>query len=449
MTTRSKATILVVDDEQGIRQSFNMVLKNHYNILMAECGREAIELFTRNSVDLVLLDIILQNESGLDLLEKFKELDPNAEVVMVSAVKDVRTAVKAIKLGAYDYLEKPFFVEDILKTVNRAMEKHQLVKEVAYLRGELERNHPFDKIIGKDKKMKDIFNLISSIADSEGAVLIQGESGTGKELIARAIHKLGPRSDQPFVVINCAAIPKALMESEIFGHTKGAFTGATQTKTGKLEIGDKGIIFFDDIETLDIAMQAKLLRVIQEKEFEKLGSTKLIKIDARFIASSNKDIKELIERGEFREDLYYRLNVLPITIPPLRERRGDISLLLDYFLDINARNTGKAPKKLSEKSLNFLVEYYDWPGNVRELQNLIERLCTISKSDTLYLNNIDGFGEDREDKKEVGDMALKDASELFKRQLIKEVLDRVGGNRTEAAKILGIHRNTIQKRIGR
>jgi len=444
MTTRPKATILIVDDEQGIRQSFNLVLKNHYNILMAGSGKEAVELFTKNSVDLILLDIILQDESGLDLLAKFKELEPNTEIVMVSAVKDIKTAVKAIKLGAYDYIEKPFFVEDILKIVNRALEKHQLVKEVAYLRGELERNHPFDKIIGKDKKMEDIFNLISTISDSEGSVLIQGESGTGKELVARAIHKLGSRRDQPFVVINCAAIPKTLMESEIFGHAKGAFTGAFQTKTGKLEIGDKGIIFLDDIDTLDVAMQAKLLRVIQEKEFEKLGSTKLIKIDARFIASSNKDLKSLMEKGDFREDLYYRLNVFPIELPPLREKRGDIPLLLDYFLDMYARNTGKSTKKISESSLNFLVECYDWPGNVRELQNLVERFSTITKGDTIFLKNINGFGED---KKEINDMDLKDASELFKKQLIKEVLERVGGNRTEAAKILGIHRNTIHKRI--
>jgi DNA-binding NtrC family response regulator len=444
MNTHPKATILVVDDEQGIRQSFNMVLRNQYNILMADCGKEAIDLFVKNSVDLILLDIILQNESGLDLLVKFKELDPNTEVVMVSAVKDVKTAVKAIKLGAYDYLEKPFFVEDILKTVNRALEKHHLVKQVTYLRGELERSHPFDKIIGKDGKMEDIFYLISSIADSDGSVLVQGESGTGKELVARAIHKLGSRRDQPFVVINCAAIPKTLMESEIFGHTKGAFTGAAQAKTGRLEIGDKGVIFFDDVDTLDVAMQAKLLRVIQEKEFEKLGSNKLIKLDARFVASSNKDLRILIERGEFREDLYYRLNVFPIELPPLRERRGDIPLLLDYFLDIHAKNTGSIPKKLSDSSLTFLAETYDWPGNVRELQNLIERLCTITKGDTIYLKNINGFSEE---KKEASDIALKDASELFKKQLIKEVLDRVGGNRTEAAKILGIHRNTIHKRL--
>jgi two-component system, NtrC family, response regulator AtoC len=444
MNTHPKATILVVDDEQGIRQSFNMVLRNQYNILMADCGKDAIDLFVKNSVDLILLDIILQNESGLDLLVKFKELDPNTEVVMVSAVKDVKTAVRAIKLGAYDYLEKPFFVEDILKTVNRALEKHHLVKQVTYLRGELERSHPFDKIIGKDGKMEDIFSLISSLADSEGSVLVQGESGTGKELIARAIHKLGPRRDQPFVVINCAAIPKTLMESEIFGHTKGAFTGAAQAKTGRLEIGDKGVIFFDDVDTLDIGMQAKLLRVIQEKEFEKLGSNKLIKLDARFVASSNKDLKVLIEKGEFREDLYYRLNVFPIELPPLRERRGDIPLLLDYFLDIRAKNTGSAPKKLSDSSLTFLTETYEWPGNVRELQNLVERLCTITKGDTIYLKNINGFNEER---KEPSEIALKDASELFKKQLIKEVLDRVGGNRTEAAKILGIHRNTIHKRL--
>ena len=278
-----KKSILVVDDEYGVRESFNMVLSDDYNVFLAESGEEAIDIFTKNSIDLILLDIMLPKISGLDLLKQFKELDPNSEIIMVSAVKDIETAVKAMKYGAYDYVAKPFIVEDIKNIITKAIEKHYLVKEVTYLRDELERYHPFETIIGKDKKMIEIFDLISTISNSDGAILLQGESGTGKELIARVIHKLDSRHNDPFVVINCAAIPATLMESEIFGHNKGAFTGASSIKIGKFEIADKGIVFLDDVDLLDIGMQAKLLRVIQEKEFERLGSTKIIKIDVRFI----------------------------------------------------------------------------------------------------------------------------------------------------------------------
>ncbi|MFC1867407.1 sigma-54-dependent transcriptional regulator [Thermodesulfobacteriota bacterium] len=439
-----KATILVVDDEYGVRQSFNMVLKSEYNVLLAESGEEAIDFFTKYSVDLILLDIILPKVSGLELLEKFKEMDPNTEIIMVTAVRAIKTAVQAIKLGAYDYVVKPFVVEDILNVVSRALEKHSLVKEVTYLRDELERYHPFEKIIGKDEKMSNIFELISTICDSDGSALIQGESGTGKELVARAIHKLSSRRNYPFVVINCAAIPETLVESEIFGHNKGAFTGASRTKIGKLEIADKGIVFLDDVDTFNMNMQAKLLRVIQEKEFERLGSTKVIKIDSRFVAASNKDLKTLIKREEFREDLYYRLNVFPIELPPLRERKGDIPLLLDHFLESEASNRGKAPKKFSDSAIRILMQNYDWPGNIRELQNLVERLSTIIKGDIIYPKDVIAFNIV---KKENMDMTLKEAVDLFEKQHIKEVLEIVGGSRKNAAKILGVHRNTLQKKM--
>ena len=291
-----KAAILVVDDENGIRQSFNMFLKDNYTVLLAGTGEEAIDIFTKNPVDLILLDILLPDINGIDLLEKLMETDPNVEIIMVTAVNEIQTAVKAIKLGAYEYIIKPFEVDDVLILINRALEKKRLVQEVAYLRNALEMYHPFEKMVGKDKKMKKIFDLISTISQSDGTVLIQGESGTGKELVARAIHNRSPRENHPFVVINCAAIPSTLMESKIFGHNRGAFTGATSTSIGKLEVADRGTVFLDDIDYLDINMQAKLLRVIQEKEFERLGSTKVIRIDVRFLADSNKDLIDLISR---------------------------------------------------------------------------------------------------------------------------------------------------------
>jgi DNA-binding NtrC family response regulator len=434
-----RATILVVDDEHGIRQSFNMVLKDQFNVLLAEHGQQAMDLFNRNTVDLILLDILLPDINDLDILEKLKAIDPNPEIIMVTAVREIQTAVKAIKLGAYEYIIKPFLVEDVINLINRALEKRTLLREVTYLRTELQRYHPFEAIVGEDEKMEKVFELIATIAESDGPVLVQGESGTGKELVARAIHNLSLRKEQPFVVISCAAIPPTLMESELFGYQKGAFTGASRTTIGKLEIGNKGTIFLDDIDTLDVNTQAKLLRVIQEKEFERLGTTKVIKIDSRFVAASNKDLKALMQNGEFREDLFYRLNVFPIELPPLRERKKDIPLLVNHFLDSNAKHSAKPPKRFSKRAMKALTEY-DWPGNVRELQNLVERSFTITKDPTIRLRNISSLNIGKTDIK---DMTLKEAVNLFEQQYIHEVLESVEGNKKKAASILGIHRNTL------
>jgi DNA-binding NtrC family response regulator len=419
-----RPTILVVDDEYGVRQSFNMVLKDEYTVLLTGTGVEAIDIFTKSPVDLILLDILLPDINGIDLLEKFKELDPNTEIIMVTAVKEIQTAVKAIKLGAYEYIIKPFTVDDVLTVISRALEKRNLMREVTYLRGELERYHPFEEMVGKDKAMREIFDLISDISQSDGTVL-------------------SPRSAHPFVVINCAAIPGTLMESEIFGHMKGAFTGATSTTLGKLEIANKGTVFLDDIDSLDVNMQAKLLRVIQEREFERLGSTKVIKIDVRFVAASNKDLQELMSGGNFREDLFYRLQVFPMELPPLRERKGDIPLLLNHSLEMQAKKTGKGPKSFSDKAIKALMEY-DWPGNVRELQNLVERLFAVTKDSIIHLKDISAFSMG---KREIKDMTLKDAVNLFERQHIREVLELVDGSRKKAADILGIHRNTLLSKM--
>ena len=436
-------TILVVDDERGVRESFNIVLKDHYHVLMAQSGKEAINIFSKNYVDLVLLDIRLPDVDGVDLLRKLKVTEPGVEIIMITAVKSIQTAVQAIKSGAYEYIIKPFDVEEVLTVINRALEKRRLVKEVTYLRDELKRVHPFEKMVGNDKKMNAVFDLITTISRVDGAVLIEGESGTGKELVARAIHNRSPRKKQPFVVINCAAIPASLMERELFGHIRGAFTGAIDSRMGKIEIADNGMVFLDDIDSLDTGMQAKLLRVIQEKEFERLGNTKVIKVDIRFVAASNKDIHKLIEKGEFREDLFYRLNVFPIKLPPLRERRSDIPLLLVHFLKLLAQHTGRPEKKFSDKALRSLVKY-DWPGNVRELQNLVERLVTITPDPVIRLKDISVINIP---KRGVGDMALKDAVTTFERQYINEFIDFYQGNRKVVADKLGIHRNTLLAKL--
>lgn len=440
-----KDAILVVDDENGVRQSFNMLLKDNYNVLLSGTGKEAIDIFTKNPVDLVLLDILLPDINGIDLLEKLLETDPNVEIIMVTAVNEIQTAVKAIKLGAYEYIIKPFEVDNVLILIGRALEKKRLVQEVAYLRNALEMYHPFEKMVGKDKKMKKIFDLISTISQSDGTVLIQGESGTGKELVARAIHNRSPRKNHPFVVINCAAIPPTLMESKIFGHNRGAFTGATSTSIGKLEVASRGTVFLDDIDSLDTNMQAKLLRIIQEKEFERLGSTKVVKADVRFVTASNKNLEDLISREEFREDLYYRLNVFPVNIPPLRDRKRDIPLLLNHFLELHARNTGHSSKTFSEKAVKELMEY-DWPGNVRELQNLVERLVTITKGPVIHLRDISTFSIST-GKREIKDLMLKEAVHVFEKQYISEVLDFVNGNKKKAAEKLGVHRNTLMGKL--
>ncbi len=439
MNRDDRSTILVVDDEHGVRQSFNMVLKDEYNVLLAGTGAEMIEIFTKNSVDLILLDILLPDSNGLDLLANLKETDPNVEIIMVTAVNDVQAAVKAIKLGAYEYIIKPFVVDEVLTVIKRAFEKRSLKKEVAYLRNELERYQPFEEMVGQDEKMRKIFDLISTISQSDGTVLIQGESGTGKELVARAMHNRGPRKNNPFVVINCAAIPATLMESEIFGYNRGAFTGANNTSIGKLEISDKGTVFLDDIDSLDINMQAKLLRILQEKEFERLGSNKIIKVDVRFVAASNKDINVMISQNKFREDLFYRLNVFPIKLPPLRARKDDIPLLLNHFIKLNAQNSGKPPKKISEQAMKVLIDYR-WPGNVRELQNLVERLCTITTDSVIRLEDV---SPNNVNKTDIKDMTLKEAVSLFEKGYISETLENVSWNRKKAANKLGIHRNTL------
>lgn len=441
---KKKATILVVDDERGVRQSFNMVLKDEYRILLAGTGEKAVEIYAKHAIDLVLLDILLPDINGLELLGTLKETEPDTEIIMVTAVNDIHSAVKAIKLGAYEYIIKPFIVDDVLTVISRALEKKQLVKEVTYLRNELERYHPFEQMVGKDRKMGNIFELISKVSQSDATVLIQGDSGTGKELVARAIHNRSPRYKQPFVVINCAAIPATLMESEIFGYNKGAFTGAAGTSIGKIEIANKGTVFLDDIDSLDINMQAKLLRVIQEKEFERLGSSKVLKADVRFVAASNQDLSKLISQGKFREDLFYRLNVFTIKLPPLRKRKGDIPLLLEHFSELYAKKTGKSGKKFSERAIKVLMEY-DWPGNVRELQNLVERLCTIKKDGVIRVKDVASFIIGG--KSEIKDMPLKEAVNMFEKEYIAEALDAVDGNRSKASQKLGIHRNTLLSKI--
>jgi len=441
----NNSTILIVDDERGVRQSFNMVLKEHYRLFFAENGVMALDIFKQKHVDLVLLDILLPDLDGLVLLKELKESEPETEIVMVSALKEISSAVRAMKLGAFDYITKPFEVDELLSVVKRALERKKLQKEIVYLRDELERVQPFEAMVGHSAQMKAVFNLISRVARAQGtgAILIQGESGTGKELVARAIHNRSQRRDQPFVVINCAAIPATLMESELFGYSKGAFTGALENRSGKLEMADSGTLFLDDIDLLDINMQARLLRVLQEKEYEKVGSDRVVNVDIKFIAASNKDLRQLVTKGKFREDLFYRLNVFPIELPPLRERKEDIPELLNHFLNQNGKSNGLPSKSFTAKAVQALMDY-DWPGNVRELENFVERLFIVSQGAVIRQEDVLPL-QRRNTRRET--QTLKKAVADFERQHIKAVLSSVDRRRGEAAKILGIHRNTLTAKI--
>jgi DNA-binding NtrC family response regulator len=445
-----KPTILVVDDELGARQSLEVILEDDYRVLSAESGQKALEVLQREPVNLVLLDVNMPDMDGLEVLRRIREQDEELDVIMISALNLARKAVDSIRLGAYDYITKPYEPEDILSTVHRAISKQKLHRELDFLRREVETVQGFDQIISQNKKMLEIFELIKKVAFTTTNVLVTGESGTGKELVARSIHRQGNRKANPFVAINCAAIPSELMESEMFGHERGAFTGAHTRTIGKFEHANGGTLFLDEISALRTDLQAKLLRVLQEREIERIGSNKPIKIDIRVISATNNNLEEAVSKEKFRQDLYFRLNVVPISIPPLRERREDIPLLARHFLNkFNIAFNKKIPG-FSEKALDALSRY-DWPGNIRELENLVERIVVLSKgNDQIELENIPveilmSLGRNIKDKS-LTKAGLIKGREEFEKRLILNILETTRWNQTETAKILKISRNYLIQR---
>ncbi|MEK7710207.1 MAG: sigma-54 dependent transcriptional regulator, partial [candidate division NC10 bacterium] len=382
-----RPVVLTVDDELGVREAIRQVLQDDCNILEATDSASALAQLQSHDVDLVLLDVRLPGEPGIDILERIKGLDDSLEVIMVTAVNDVRTAVVAMQRGAYDYVVKPFDVDEMQALVRRALEKRALQQEVLYLRSELASAHGFDEVVGRHPAMVRIYERIAQLAETTATVLITGESGTGKELIARALHRQGPRRERAFVAVNLAAIPEPLLESELFGHEKGAFTGAYQKKPGKFEVAHGGTLFLDEVGTLRVDLQAKLLRVLQEREIERIGGTRTIKVDVRIIAATNVNLKQAVKDRAFREDLYYRLNVVPLAVPPLRERREDIPALVTHFIAKYNREFGKAVRGISPGVLPVLLEY-DWPGNVRELENIIERSVALVRGPVIRLADL-------------------------------------------------------------
>jgi len=450
----SQKKILIVDDELGARESLKIILKgSKYDLLMAASGKEALKLFEQERPHITLLDIIMPHLDGLKVLEKIKRIDAKAVVIMITAAKSIKTAVEAMKLGAYDYITKPFNVDEIRLIVKKAFSNLDLVGEVEYLRAEIGRIYGLDNIVGKTKVMKNIFSLIKQVADSKLTVLIQGESGTGKELVAKAVHFNSSRKNKPFIDVNCAAIPDTLMESELFGHQKGAFTGAYERKLGRFELANGGTLFLDEIGDLSLSNQSKILRFLQERQFTTVGGSKPVMVDVRVIAATNKNLEKSMRDGSFRDDLYYRMNVFPIFIPPLRERKEDIPLLVNHFIRKSAQQ-GKDVKGISHKALELLINYH-WPGNVRELENVVERavaLCSksiISPGD-LPQNTREGVGLGAdEDAVLEGKLSFDEAQETFERNIILKALEKANYVQSRAAELLGVSRRILKYKIDR
>ncbi|MDI6732056.1 MAG: sigma-54 dependent transcriptional regulator [Candidatus Margulisbacteria bacterium] len=436
---RPKGRILVVDDEAGLLKAYRSILHHDYDLTLVNSGKEAIRQLGEKRFDMMLLDIMLQDVNGIDLLEKGKTIDPSIDAIMVTAVHDIKDAVKAMKLGAYDYITKPFDAEELAALVGKVFERRALRKENIYLRQVLEKKGSFMELLGNSPAMRQVFAVIEKVSPTDSTVLITGESGSGKELAANAIHKKSQRAQNPFVVVNCAAIPDNLLEAELFGYEKSAFTGATEPKEGKFELAEGGTIFLDEIGCMKGPMQAKLLRVIQDGKVDRIGSSKPKEVDVRIVAATNTKIEEAIKKGEFREDLFYRLNVIRLHMPPLRERKEDIPLFLDNFLRKYNAELNKKIKGFNQEALAALTAY-NWPGNVRELQNIVERVAALSEGKE-YISTeelpLQSGLQDLEAKQ------LKDAELEFQAKYIKNVLQKTQGNQTKASEILGINRTTL------
>jgi len=439
-----KPPILAVDDEADMLETFRSILAKKYELITVTSGKEALKLLKEKDFSLVLLDIRMPEIDGLAVLREIKEEEPQLEVIMVTASKDVASAVEAMKLGALDYITKPFEVKELQAIIEKALEKRNLVRENLYLKETLKQATSFCDLIGQTPVMKKLFETIEKVAPTDSTVLIQGESGTGKEIAARAIHKKSKRAHKPFIAVNCAAIPENLLESELFGYERGAFTGALERKLGKFELAEGGTLFLDEIGCMPLAMQAKLLRVIEDRVVERLGGEKGIPVDVRIISATNIDFKNEIEKGTFRHDLYYRLNVIPIRLLPLRERKEDIPLFVQYFLNKFNQELNKKVKGFTPDALAILTNY-DWPGNVRELQNFIERLVVLAQGSIITKEDLQLHSAS--ELSETKGQTLKDALAYYEKQLIKKALIESGNNRSLAAKALGIPRSTLNSRI--
>jgi two-component system nitrogen regulation response regulator NtrX len=440
--------ILVVDDEERIRQSLNGILKDEgYEVVESKDGVQALKQLENDPPDLVLLDIWMPGMDGMEVLERMKGQIPNLPVIMISGHGNIELAVKAVKLGAYDFIEKPLSLEKVLLAVNNALLFSKLEQENRALRQEVERKY---EIVGNSAEVQKLKEQIKIVAPTNGWVLINGENGTGKELVARAIHRLSLRTGKSFVEVNCAAIPEELIESELFGHEKGSFTGALTKKRGKFDLAHEGTLFLDEIADMSLKTQAKILRILQEQKFERVGGTEMIYVDVRVIAATNRDLKEEIQKGKFREDLYYRLNVIPIGVPPLRERKTDIPLLVEHFIAEFCLENNKEPKKASPEAVALLASY-SWPGNVRELKNIVERMVIMTRGSVIEPKDIpDPVREQPKASLEFSFFdfdLLRDARREFEKRFIMKKLSENDENISKTAEMIGIERSNLHRKI--
>jgi DNA-binding NtrC family response regulator len=441
------ALILVIDDEESIRDSMSLVLgKEGFQVKSAASAQEGLRLFSNEAFRIVFVDLKLPGTSGLDVLSRIKEADPQTPVIIITGYASIESAVEAMKRGAFDYLAKPFTPEEVRVIARKALESRRLVFENISLRRELEAKTEFELVVGTGRAISQVLDVVRRVSPSESTILITGESGTGKELVAREIHRHSLRRNSPFVVVDCGALVETLFESELFGHVKGSFTGAHETKHGRFEVAEGGTIFFDEISNIGLNVQAKLLRAIQEREINRVGSSKAIKVDVRILAATNADLAAAVRMGKFREDLFYRLSVVPIQLPPLRERKEDIPLLVDHFLQKYNKRAKKNIAGVSSQVLKALKEY-DWPGNIRELENTIERAVVLSQGDGIELEDLMYHGISAGATSTGAITGKFQTLEDMEKEYIKAVLRAQNGNRSRTAEVLGIDRKTLWAKI--
>jgi len=443
-------SILIVDDDERLRNQIYWALKDYYELFLTENRVETLQIISAHPVDLVLLDLHLPPredtpEEGMKLLREIKRVHSEISVVVITADGDKKTSLEAFKHGACDYFTKPLDLEEVKVVLKRALYMQSLQQENERLQRQLENRYTFTRIVGKSQKMQESFRLIKKVALSNCPVLLQGESGTGKELVARAIHYNSSRLEKTFVPVNCAALPEALLESELFGYEKGAFTGAATRKLGKFEVASGGTIFLDEIADMSLPMQAKILRVVQEQSFERVGGTKSVKVDFRLITATNKDLEKAMAKGLFREDLYHRLNVVTVHLPPLRQRKEDIPLLANYFLKRYNRVNGEKVRTISAEALDLLMDY-EWPGNVRELENVVERAVVLTNNDVILPEDILLRPWKRISDSEIISPPRSISLVEGEKALIQKALKTTYWNQTKAARLLGIHRNTLRQK---
>ncbi len=445
------ASILIIDDEPGIRTVLRDVLQDEgYTVLAAEDGVQGLAELSSSAVDLVFLDVWLPNMGGIDVLKRIRESHPDVEVVMISGHANINLAVQAVKIGAFDFLEKPLSLDKTITTARNALQMEVLKKENRSLKSSLFLE---DRMVGGSPQMKKVRELVEQAAVSDSRILILGENGTGKELVATEVHRRSRRASGPFVEVNCAAIPESLIESELFGHEKGAFTSALARRRGKFETADSGTLFLDEIADMSLATQAKVLRVLQEMRFERVGGEESISVDVRVISATNRDVREMIHAGKFREDLFFRINVVPITVPPLRERREDLPELVAYFMEKYKRPSEKEPRTVAPDGMKVLSGYH-WPGNIRELKNFVERINIMTEERVISAAAVRAFlGAARKEEEpnellaRYGSLTLADARDSFERDLIVEKLRENGNNVSRAADALGVYASNLHSKM--